>query len=367
MTTAQQAVALQREAACRRHRMYLPAGRPHADDRPSARRWSARRRWVRTSAAHRSSTGSWAAVGGTIAVVAGAVMVGLLHTTAPGARVNPVSKPLSVYALTTAAWLFNSGVAALALGLGLILVALVRSGGVQRLSAESITLTLCAAGLLTLIVFPDIGADGRLTTVGWIHWGASMAAFGALPVTPLLLGQRHPRSAGCSALLGVARLLALGAAGLLAIFVTGSALELLTSIPMWRIGGAVERALAAAELAALLLIGIWVWRGCPGRPQPRSDRGRRALRRRAYSRRYGHRPAPGSAGAVHGASVDRRHRPDHRPRPMEEARWRTACITPRPPRSLAAARNWLPMCTRRSRRSAGRCSPTAPWTSGPNN
>jgi hypothetical protein len=292
-------------------------------------------------------------------------MVGLLHLTAAGARVNPISKPISVYALTPAAWLFNSGVAALAVGLGLILVALVRSGGVRRLSAESITLTLCAAGLLTLIVFPDIGADGRLTMVGWIHWGASMVAFGALPVTPLLLGQRHPRSAGCSALLAVSRLLALGAAGLLAVFVAGSALELLTPLPIVRIGGAVERALAAAELGALLLIGIWVWRGCPGRQQQDADRARRQFRLRAYSRQHGHRPAPGAAAPGGDATVDRRRGPGRSARPMEEYRWRKACTTPPPPRSPAGARNSRPASTTRSNRSAAQYSPTERSTSEP--
>lgn len=200
-------------------------------------------------------------VAGTVAVLGGAVMIGLLSTTS--ADLNPLSQPLSMYALTTAAWLFNSGVTAVAVGVGILLVALVRTGRVTRLSVESCALLVCAVGLMTLIVFPDRNTDGALTTAGWIHWTASMAAFAALPVAPVLLGRRHRSAAGCSVLPGIARALAWVAIALVTVFVAGSIIKAVTPIPLWHIGGAVERALAAVELAAAVLVGLWTCRGCP--------------------------------------------------------------------------------------------------------
>jgi hypothetical protein len=205
-----------------------------------------------------------------VAVAGGSVMIGLLRATP--VRIDPITQPLSMYALTAAAWLFDCGVSAVALGVGILLLALVRSGRVTGLSVESIALLLCSAGLVTLLVFPDRNPHGTLSAVGWTHWVASVVAFGTLPIAPVLLGRRHRRTAGCSALPGIARLLALVAMALLAVFVIGSALQYTLSIPVSRIGGAVERCLAAAELATALLIGLWAWRGCPaGRHVPREE------------------------------------------------------------------------------------------------
>ncbi len=200
-------------------------------------------------------------IAGTIAVLVGAVMIGLLHTTK--VRLDPLSQPLSLYALTEEAWLFNTGVATVAVGLGLLLASMIRTGRVSRLSVESTTLLLCALGLVTLVVFPDRNAQGGLTTIGRIHWTASMVAFAALPIAPVLLGRRHRRSAGCSALPGIARVLALVAMALVAVFVAGSIIRAVTPISLWHIGGAVERALAAVELAAAVLVGLWA---CGMRP-----------------------------------------------------------------------------------------------------
>ena len=198
---------------------------------------------------------------GTLAVIGGGVMIGLLRTT--GTRVDALSQPLSLYALTSAAWLFNSGVAMVALGLGILLVGLVRAHRVARRSVESVAMVLCAAGLIALTVFPDRDPHGTPTMVGWIHCAASFLAFGALPVVPILLGRRHRRARGCSVLPGVARTLAVIGVALWVVLVVGSALEVTTSIPAWRIGGAVERGLAVAELAAAVAVGLWAWRGCP--------------------------------------------------------------------------------------------------------
>jgi hypothetical protein len=218
---------------------------------------SVAQRWVVGTELRRS----WTAILGTLVVASGGAMIGLLCTT--GAGVNPLSQPLSLYALTPAAWLFDTGVVIVALGLGILLLALVRTGTLAGRSVGSAAILMCATGLIVLTIFPDHDPHGDLSPVGWIHWAASMVAFATLPIVPILLGHRHRRAAGCSPLPGIARVLGIVASSLLLLFVAGSALQFTLSIPADRIGGAVERMLVAAELAAALIVGLWTWRGCP--------------------------------------------------------------------------------------------------------
>jgi hypothetical membrane protein len=239
-------------------------------------------RWLSETALHRS----WMAILGTVVVAAGGTMIGLLCTT--GAGVNPLSQPLSLYALTPAAWLFDAGVVVVALGLGLVLVALIRTGTLAARSLGSAAIVACTTGLILLTIFPDHDPHGDLTAVGWVHWAASMVAFGTLPVAPILLGHHHRRVAGCSRLPGIARLLGAVAAALLLVFAVGCVLQFVWSIPTGRIGGAVERVLVAVELAATLLIGLWTWRGCPATGancRTADRRGHRSRARPAMARR----------------------------------------------------------------------------------
>lgn len=239
---------------------------------------------------------SWTALAGTVVVAGGGVMIGLLRTT--GVGVDALSQPLSLYAATSAAWLFNGGVATVAMGLAVLLITLIRTGRLTLRSVEALALLASAGGLITLMIFPDQHVDGAMTAVGWIHWAASMVAFGALPVAPIALGRRHRRRAGCSPLPGAARVLAIIASFLLLGYLAVSALHLAASwIPVWRFGGAVERGLAATELVAGILLGLWAWRGCASddapcrqldRLSPKSPRGP-SRDRRPSGRRNGSR------------------------------------------------------------------------------
>lgn len=160
---------------------------------------------------------------GTLVVIGGGVMIGLLHTTA--GRLDPLSQPLSQYALTSAAWLFDSGVMVVALGLGILVGVLVSTRRMACGSAESVAMLLCIGGLITLTLFPDRSRHGALALVGWIHSAASLLAFSALPIAPILLGHRHRRARGCSVLPSAARVLAIIAAVLSLVLIVGSVVQ----------------------------------------------------------------------------------------------------------------------------------------------
>lgn len=191
-----------------------------------------------------------------------AASIGLLHILPSDRRLNPVSAPISDYALTSAAWLFDTSVLILAAGVGAVLAALVLGGYLPRASAPFVTMSVCCAALVVVVIFPDRALNGVLGPSAWVHWSAAMLAFGGLPFASTLLRRRH-RSPWCHTRLpGVARALSLTAgACFLALFV-GSILDLATSWPIWRVGGIVERVLAVAEMGVTVLMAIWAWGGC---------------------------------------------------------------------------------------------------------
>lgn len=169
---------------------------------------------------------------------------------------SPMSEPLSKYALTPAGWLFDLAVMVLALGVGGIVAALVLTRTVRISSVPFAALSGCALGLVAIVIFPDYtNQTGGLTTIGWLHWSASVAAFAGPPLAALLLARRH--AAGRSWPLSAARWLSIIAAICLTVYVAGAVLEWTTDLPVWLIGGAVERGLAAAEIAIAVTLAAW--------------------------------------------------------------------------------------------------------------
>lgn len=194
------------------------------------------------------------------AVAAGCGGLGLyLMQHLPATRMlSPMSEPLSKYALTPAGWLFDLAVTALALGVGGIVAALVLTRTVTVTSAPFTALSGCALGLVAIVIFPDYtNHAGRLTTIGWLHWSASVAAFAGAPLAALQLARRQRRAAGCSWPLSAARWLSVAAGACLTVYVAGAVLEWTTDLPVWRVGGAVERGLAAAEIAIAVTLAAW--------------------------------------------------------------------------------------------------------------
>lgn len=186
-----------------------------------------------------------------------------LHFLPISGRLNPVSVPLSNYALTPAGWLFNAGVVALVIGLLCLLAALVAAGELSRVSLPVLVTAGCCLALTVVVICPDRTLpDGALTSAAQLHWVAAMAAFAGLPVVPLLLARRHRTRVGCSGLPRVAGWLAKGAGVWFVALLGGSIMGFTARNHVWHVGGVVERALAGSEIVAALLLTAWLWRGC---------------------------------------------------------------------------------------------------------
>src|SRR5215468_5777368 len=156
----------------------------------------------------------------TCLVLLGALLLGLLDAVCKS--MNPLSQPLSNYALTRDGWLFDLAVVVLALGLATLLCALVAADLVELGSGSFVVTAACCVCLVVLVVFPDDGSAGGLSASGWAHWVSAMAAFGGLLVTPVVLGRRHRGTTGCSRLPSIARWVSYWAGAWFAMLLTGS-------------------------------------------------------------------------------------------------------------------------------------------------
>jgi hypothetical protein len=199
---------------------------------------------------------------GTSAVTFCAISLGLLHVLPSGRGLDPVSAPLSDYALTGAAWLFDTSVLILAIGVGAVLAALVIGGYLRKRSAPFLVMAVCCVALVAVVIFPDHALNGVLGPSGWVHWGAAMVAFGGLPFASTLLRQHH-RGPDCRVRLpGLTRALSLTAGSCFVVLFVGSTVDLTTSLPVWRVGGIVERLLGLSEMAVTVLMAGWARVGC---------------------------------------------------------------------------------------------------------
>jgi hypothetical protein len=202
-------------------------------------------------------------------VLLGAAMLVLLH--AVSKSMDPLSQPISNYALTRYGWLFDLAVAVSALGLAALLCALVAAELVELGSGSFVVTATCCLCLVVLVVFPDQDAAGGLSASGWAHWASAMAAFGGLLVAPVVLGSRKRASTGCSRLPGIARWVSYCAGAWFAMLLIGSIMEEVTRLGMWGLGGLVERALSMSEVVVAMLLAVWARRGCACRRRRPGD------------------------------------------------------------------------------------------------
>jgi hypothetical protein len=196
-----------------------------------------------------------AATGGSLAVVATVAMVGLLDLT-----VGPLRLTISEYALGDHRAVFDTAVLLLAVGSLAILGVLVHKGLTRWRSAGSIALSLWSVGLLLVVAFPKTNwAMGTNEFSGSIHRFGSMIAFVSLPIAVILLARpwlrdhvwgRHAKLTMASGLLSVVAFLPI-----LYAIVMGAA----SDVRWWRVFplGYIERILLAAEVGAVLVVGLW--------------------------------------------------------------------------------------------------------------
>lgn len=204
----------------------------------------------------------WLAAAGALAIGCATTALVLMQLHPPAGLRDPLSTPLSNYALSGDSWLFDAAVL-------LLVVGVLGVGGALILDAAPIGLlpsaglTMCGVGLAAVAAFPfDATASGRVTAAGWVHVVASGLVFVGPPLAALALARRHRPAAGCSRLPQVAGWLAAVAPGWLAIVLLTAAFGPAGSMPAWRLGGVFERNLAAADIATALVLAAWAFRGC---------------------------------------------------------------------------------------------------------
>ncbi|WP_117208261.1 DUF998 domain-containing protein [Allorhizocola rhizosphaerae] len=191
--------------------------------------------------------------------LSGVLAIAALHVLPPTNAVSPIRRTISEYALYDTGWLFNLGVLAVAVGSLGVLVGLVRSGIARAGSVAGAGLLLWCVGLTGVVAFPKHNWAVGPSVNGDIHRVASLIAFVALPVGAIAVAWAWRRSPVWRnyALwtIGFA-VLALLCFGLIA---GAFALQPVTGVRWWRAIplGAVERALATAEVATVLTLAWW--------------------------------------------------------------------------------------------------------------
>lgn len=209
---------------------------------------------------------------GLAGAVCGPLAVGLLHVMPPTDRINPVRRTISEYALHETGWLFNLGVLGLAAGSFAVLVALVRAGVARLNSLGGWALLLWCAGLAAVVYFPKHNWSVGPSMDGHLHRAASLVAFVSLPVGALLIAwmwRRHEtwrRHALWTAAFAVLALAFFGVIAGAIVLEPVTGVRWFRAIPL----GAVERALATAEVLVVLTLGWWASVSDPRSPAGRT-------------------------------------------------------------------------------------------------
>jgi hypothetical protein len=216
----------------------------------------------RATEAHPSAAARRFATLATVSIAVCTLDITLLHILPGGRTQNPWSTPISDYAFTRVGWLFDAAVIVMALGLTSLLCSLVVGGWIITRSAAFVVLAVCCLGLVAVVIFPYSTSEGAPTTNGWMHWIAAMATFAGVSVSPALLGHRRDVDSDCSRIPRLADWLSVAAGGWFAVLFVGSVLQWATSLPIWRVGGAVERGLGVTEMFIAIVLAAWVRKGC---------------------------------------------------------------------------------------------------------
>jgi hypothetical membrane protein len=192
-------------------------------------------------------------------VVFGLLAIGALHVLPPTSAVSPIRRTISEYALHETGWIFNLGVAALALGSFAVFIALTRAGLTRPGSWGAIGLSIWSLGLAGVVYFPKHNWSVGPSISGDIHRVASLAAFIALPIGAIAIAWQWRRHALWSRYAKWTLASAFLALAFFSVLLGAVALQPVTGVRWWRAIplGAVERGLGAAEVMAVLALGWW--------------------------------------------------------------------------------------------------------------
>lgn len=196
---------------------------------------------------------------GMAAVLLALVVIGAMHLVGPSARIDPVRRTISEYAVVEGGWLFDVAVVGLALGSAGVIAALVAARLTPARSLSVVLLGAWCVGLLLVVAFEKTNWSIGPSVSGYIHRYASLVAFLALPLGALLLARRHRRDPAARPHLRGVRLGSWLALASFLPIVGAIGLRGVTGVPWWRAVplGLLERGLALAEVLVVALLGAW--------------------------------------------------------------------------------------------------------------
>ena len=199
---------------------------------------------------------------GVLLIVLGALVVLILDLHTAWQTPSHLRRTISEYGLGAQQWMFSIGVALLALGSALTLVAALRQRLTRPTATASICLVLWTVGLVAVVAVPkqDWANDASLSVGGAIHRIGAAVAFASIPIAVIAFSRPWIRDAVWAlraritlalSLLSLVTLLPIAYA--LAVGATGPR-------PWYRVVtlGYVERVLVVAEVIALISLALWV-------------------------------------------------------------------------------------------------------------
>src|SRR6476469_7793321 len=117
-----------------------------------------------------------------LTLVAGIVLMLVLHVIPPTSEISPVRRTLSQYALTSNKWLFDVAVLLIALGSVLCFAAVVRHRGVAPWAGAGALGALLGVMLLTSEAYTKTNSELGSSVGALIHGYASVVGVVALPL-----------------------------------------------------------------------------------------------------------------------------------------------------------------------------------------
>lgn len=185
------------------------------------------------------------------------MIVFAMHVVGPSARVSPVRRTISEYALLPGGWVFEVAVAGLALGSAAVLGALIGARLVAPRSAPAALLVVWWVGLLLVVAFEKTNWSIGPSLAGYIHRYASLAAFLGLPVGALLLARRWRGS--WRPFTRAVRMLSWVALASFVPIVIAIAARPFTGMPWWRAVplGLLERVVSLVDVGVVVALGTW--------------------------------------------------------------------------------------------------------------
>lgn len=197
------------------------------------------------------------ALTGAVAAVGSVGLVVVLQVIEPAG--DAVHGMISELVFGPAPWLFDTAVLLLVAGAVAVRAALTTAGLLSRYGG---LLTVSAAAMTAIAVFPTCHCTAQVTTSGLVHAVASGVAFTSLPLAVLRLAARHTgswaRVAAWARRIARACLCCLAP---MALIMAPFVLSVRIPLPF----GLIQRAACLLVVALVLLLAAWAW-SAAGRP-----------------------------------------------------------------------------------------------------